>query len=415
MKYLTSITLLVALACGGNGKRDKGEVGGSHASSQTMEGMEGMEGMAMSGGPIRITSGQAALAGVTFAVAREAPLTRTVRAVAIATPDERALGIVNARVSGWVEKLHVEETGSFVRERQPLLEIYAPELVTAQEELLMAKHLAGIGGGDTLLAAARRRLVLWGISEEEIAAIEQSGEPRRRLTIHSPYRGHILEKHVIEGQMIKAGDPLFKIADLSTIWIEPAIFEADIPSVQLGQRAEVVFDALPGHLFVGRVTFIYPELDMKTRTLKVRIEVPNRELLIKPAMYGTVRIVTDGPRGVVVPLTAVLPTGTRDLAFVVRRGEVVPTEVVVGWRGDSTILVADGLAAEDTVVASATFLFDSESQLAAAMAGIMLNMGMGLDMGGMPMPEMPRGETEMQGTPTEMKGMPKDPGKGRRP
>ncbi len=412
MKYVTSIMLLVAVACGGNGKREQGEGGGSHAPSHTMEGMEGM---AMADAPIRVTAAQAALAGVTFAVAREEPPIRTVRAVAIATPDERALGIVNARVTGWIEKLHVEETGSFVREGQPLFEIYAPELVTAQEELLLARHLAGIGGGDTLRAAARRRLMLWGISEEEISAIEQSGEPRRRLTIRSPYRGHILEKHVLEGQMIKAGDPLFKIADLSTIWIEPAIFEADISSVQLGQRAEVVFDALPGHLLVGRVTFIYPELDMKTRTLKVRIEVPNRELLIKPGMYGTVRIVTHGPRGVVVPLTAVLPTGARDLAFVVRRGEVFPTEVVVGWRGDSTILVADGLAAGDTVVASATFLFDSESQLAAAMAGIMLNMGMGLDMGGMPMPEMSPGQTEMQGSPMQMKDMPKDRGKGRRP
>lgn len=409
MKYLTSITLLIAVACGGAGKREKGEGAGSHASSQTMEGM------AMGPGPIRITAGQAALAGVTFAVAGVAPLTRTIRAVAIVTPDERSLGIVNARVSGWVEKLHVEETGSFVRESQPLLEIYAPELVSAQEELLLARHLAGIGGGDTLLAAARRRLMLWGISEDEISAIEQSGEARRRLTIRSPYRGHILEKHVIEGQMIKAGDPLFKIADLSTIWVEPAIFEADISSVQLGQRAEVVFDALPGHRFVGRVTFIYPELDMKTRTLKVRVEVPNRGLLIKPGMYGTVRIVTHGPRGVVVPLTAVLPTGTRDLAFVVRRGEVVPTDVVVGWRGDSTVLVADGLAAGDTLVASATFLFDSESQLGAAMAGIMLNMGMGLDMGGMPMPEMPMGETQMQGPPMQMQDMPKDLGKGRQP
>jgi Cu(I)/Ag(I) efflux system membrane fusion protein len=133
------------------------------------------------------------------------------------------------------------------------------------------------------------------------------------------------------------------------------------------------------------VTFVHPTLDARTRTLRVRVEVPNRDLRILPMMYGTVRIAAAGPRGVTVPLTAILPTGTRDLAFVLRGGAIIPTEVVVGLRGDSTVLVADGLAPGDTVVASATFLFDSESQLAAAMAGIMLNMGMGLDMGGMEM------------------------------
>jgi Cu(I)/Ag(I) efflux system membrane fusion protein len=214
---------------------------------------------------------------------------------------------------------------------------------------------------------------------------------------------------VIEGQMVRAGDRLFRIANLSTIWIEPAIFESDISLVRVGQRAEVTFDALPGHLFEGRVTFIHPELDMHTRTLRVRVEVPNRRFLIKPMMYGAVRITAGGPRGVTVPLGAVLPTGTRDLAFVVREGGVVPTEVLVGTRGDSTVLVADGLAAGDTVVASATFLFDSESQLAAAMAGIMLNMGMGLDMGGMQMEgmDMPGPETGRAKTDT-MSAMPLD-------
>lgn len=372
-----------------------------------MEGMEGMAGMNMGGdGIIRVSTRQAALAGVTFAVAREAPVERTVRAVAMAVPNERGLAIVNARVSGWVEELHAEETGRFVRVGEPLLELYAPELVTAQEELLLAKRLAGITGGGSIVAAARRRLALWNISEEQIAEIERTGAVRRRLTIRATQSGHILEKHVIEGQMVRSGDRLFKIADLSTIWIEPAIFENDIPALRVGQRAQVTFDALPGHLFTGRVTFIYPELDMRTRTLRVRVEVPNQNGLIKSMMYGAVRITTDGPRGVTVPLTAVLPTGSRDLAFVVREGGVVPTEIVVGTYGDSRVFVADGLAAGDTVVASATFLFDSESQLAAAMAGIMLNMGMGLDMGGMQMEEAApgarsgsdeRGDTTMPG------------------
>jgi Cu(I)/Ag(I) efflux system membrane fusion protein len=354
-----------------------------------MEGMQDMPGMNMGGDSvIRISTRQAALAGVTFAVARRAPVERTVRAVAMAVPNERGLAIVNARVSGWVEALHAEETGRFVRAGEPLLELYAPELVTAQEELLLARRLAGVTGGDSIVAAARRRLALWNIAEEEIADIESTGVVRRRLTIRAPASGHILDKQVIEGQMVRAGDRLFKIADLSLMWIEPAIFENDINAVREGQRAQVTFDALPGHLFTGRVTFIYPELNMQTRTLRVRVEVPNRDGLIKSMMYGAVRISTTGPTGVTVPLSAVLPTGSRDLAFVVRDGGVAPTEVVVGSRGDSTVLVADGLAPGDTVIASATFLFDSESQLAAAMAGIMLNMGMGLDMGGMQMEGM---------------------------
>jgi len=422
MRTLFGILLIwAATACSGNGKRAAGEAareqlqpGVEKPPSQSMAGMEGMPGMAdvpAAGRPIRVSRRQAALVGVTFAVAREAPLERTVRAAAMAVPNERGLRVVNARVSGWVEQLHANETGRLVRAGEPLLELYSPDLVTAQEELLLAKRLGGAVGGDSLIAAARRRLALWDIPDEEIAQVEETGTVRRRLSIRAPSSGFILEKEVIEGQMIHAGDHLFKIADLSTIWVEPAIFEADIPLVRVGQPAQVSFDALPGHRFTGRVTFTYPELDPRTRTLRVRIEVPNHRFLIKPMMYGAVRIVAGGPRGVLVPLAAVLPTGTRDLAFVVKQGGVVPSEVVVGSRGDTTVLVADGLAPGDTVVASATFLFDSESQLAAAMAGIMLNMGMGLDMGGMPVGEqempgmtMPEGPQRPQGPQTRQEG-----------
>ncbi len=378
----------------------------------TQAGMEGMAGTQMNtGGPIRITTRQASLAGVTFAVALEAPLDQTVRAVAVVVPNERALGIVNVRVSGWVEKLYVNETGMHVDAGAPLFELYAPNLVTAQEELLLAKRLVGTAGGDSLVMAARRRLALWDIPEQTIAEIEETGAVRRRLTIRSPYRGHVLEKNVIEGQMVRAGDMLFRIADLSTVWIVPSIFEQDIALVREGQRAAITLDALPGRDFAGRVTFIYPTLDMATRTLRVRIEMPNPRGIIKPMMYGTVRIRTDGLRGVTVPLTAVLPTGERDVAFVLHEGAVVPTDVTVGARGDTTILVTEGLAVGDTVVASATFLFDSESSLGAAMAGIMLDMGMGLDMGGMEMdvPDSAGGRMSRDSMP----GMTADTGSGR--
>ena len=412
---------LFGTGCSGRGGGEPPGTGDTTAASererQAMSGMEGMAGMQMnSGGPIRITTRQASLAGVTFAVASEAPLDQTVRAVAMVVPNERALGIVNVRVSGWVEKLYVNETGMHVDAGAPLFELYAPDLVTAQEELLLAKRLVSTAGGNSLVMAARRRLALWNISEQTIAEIEETGAVRRRLTIRSPYRGHVLEKNVIEGQMVRAGDRLFLIADLSTVWIEPSIFEQDIALVREGQRAAITLDALPGRDFAGRVTFIYPTLDMTTRTLRVRIEIPNPRGIIKPMMYGTVRIRTAGLRGVTVPLTAVLPTGERDVAFVLHGGAVVPTDVTVGARGDTTILVIEGLAVGDTVVASATFLFDSESSLSAAMAGIMLDMGMGLDMGGMNMggTQMDMPDSADGGMSSDsMPGMTADTGRGR--
>lgn len=422
MKTQTMLMLaLFGTGCSGRGGGEPPGTGDTTAASererQAMSGMEGMAGMQMnSGGPIRITTRQASLAGVTFAVASEAPLDQTVRAVAMVVPNERALGIVNVRVSGWVEKLYVNETGMHVDAGAPLFELYAPDLVTAQEELLLAKRLVSTAGGNSLVMAARRRLALWNISEQTIAEIEETGAVRRRLTIRSPYRGHVLEKNVIEGQMVRAGDRLFLIADLSTVWIEPSIFEQDIALVREGQRAAITLDALPGRDFAGRVTFIYPTLDMTTRTLRVRIEIPNPRGIIKPMMYGTVRIRTAGLRGVTVPLTAVLPTGERDVAFVLHGGAVVPTDVTVGARGDTTILVIEGLAVGDTVVASATFLFDSESSLSAAMAGIMLDMGMGLDMGGMNMggTQMDMPDSADGGMSSDsMPGMTADTGRGR--
>lgn len=397
---------LALIACGPSASRVPGDAARGSAEALPAMGSEGEGGMgpgtmAMAAEPIRISPRQAALAGVTFAVAREAPLERTVRAVAMVVPNERGLGMVNARVMGWVERLYVNETGSRVRAGEPLLDLYSPDLVRAQEELLIAHRLRGKTGADSLIAAARRRLALWDISEDQITELERTGVVRRTMTLRSPYRGHVIEKNVIEGQMVRPGDVLFRIADLSTVWIEPAIFEQDVPWVRVGQPAEVVFEALPGEVRHGRVTFIHPTLETRTRTLRVRVEVPNPDLLIKPGMYGTVRIRAAGPAGVLVPLTAVLPTGERDLAFVVRGGGVMPAEVTTAQSGDAELLVTDGLAPGDTVVASATFLFDSESNLAAAMKGIMLNMGMGLDMGGMEM-----GDMEMGGMPMEGEGMP---------
>lgn len=378
---------------------DMEAMGGDEAVEASQErGMGGMAGMSMGPGEsIRITARQASLAGVSFAVAQRAPVIRTVRAVGMVVPDEARQGIVNTRVDGWIERLLVNETGRRVAVGETLFEIYSPDLVTAQEELLLASRLAGLH--DPMPLAARRRLVRWGIADSLVDEIERSGQVRETLPIGSPFGGTVLDKRVVEGQHVRAGETLFEIVDLSTVWIEPAVFEQDIRLVRLGQRAQVTFDAQPGRVYTGIVSFLYPTLDPSTRTLKVRIDIPNPSGDIRPMMYGAVSLEGSEPPGVTVPLTSVLPTGLRHLAFVVRGGRVLPTEVVVGSRGDESVTVLDGIAAGDTVVASAAFLFDSESSLAAAMAGIMLGMGMGLDMGG-----METGDMEMDMSPDSSSG-----------
>ncbi|MCZ6754615.1 MAG: efflux RND transporter periplasmic adaptor subunit [Gemmatimonadetes bacterium] len=386
--------LMLALACRATPSQDPESEKVTVAVSPSQDTDMGME--MSDGGPLEITASQAQLAGVTIAIATRAATERTIRAFAEVVPDERLLGEVNARVDGWVERLLLNETGRLVQAGEPLFEIYAPAVVAAQEELLLAKRLGPGSGNDSLVVAARRRLRLWNIDSSTVAAIEASGRPRRRLPILSPYTGHVLEKSVIEGQMVHPGDRLFLIADLSTVWVEPAIFERDLQFVAVGQRAEVRLDAFPGEVFHGRVTFMQPVLDRHTRAVRMRIEIPNPDYRLKPMMYATVTLRARGVTGVTVPLTAVLPTGEQNLAFVFRDGGIVPTPVEVGSRGDSTLTILSGVAVGDTLIASATFLFDSESSLAAAMQGLMLNMGMGLDMGGMDMGEMDmEGESKM--------------------
>src|SRR2546421_7921979 len=272
---------------------------------------------------------------------------------------------------------------SRVEQGEPLLALYSPDLVSAQEEYLLARRLKD----DTLASSARRRLALWDIPSDQVDSLETRGSVTRTLLLRAPRSGAVTEKMVIEGQAVKAGDNLFQIADARVLWVDVAIFEQDAAAVRVGTPTTITVDALPGRTFRGSVTFIYPQLDEKTRTLTARVAVENGDGALRPGMYATAALATAGRRGVSVPLEAVLPTGTKDLVFVNRGdGRFVPREVRVGLRGDSLIEIVEGLRPGDEVVASATFLLDSESNLAAAIQGLMLQMGMGLNMGGMQMP-----------------------------
>ncbi len=386
----TTMGLLAALgvlvAC-----RERQPGGAATRDTTAMAGMAGMEGMAgMPGMPgtgadtagLALDRTEAARLGITFARAAERPVRPFVRAVGIVKYAEPRLVYVNARVSGWVEKLYADYVGRRVTAGEPLLALYSPDLVSAQEEYLLARRL----GDDTLAATARRRLALWDIPEDQVDNLAARGTMTRTLLLRAPRAGEIVEKMVIEGQAVQAGTNLFLIADRRVLWADLAVFEQDAAAVRVGTPASLTVDAVLGRRFHGRVAFILPGLDEKTRTLTARVEVENPGGELRPGMYATAELATAGRRAVSVPLTAVLPTGRQDIVFVNRGdGRFLPRAVRVGLRGDSLVEIVEGLKPGDEIVATATFLLDSESNLAAAIQGLMLQMGMGLDMGRMRM------------------------------
>ena len=349
--------------------------------------------VATAGHSVSLTADQARRIGVTYATATVGPLETQVRTVGQVTSDETRLRTIAAKVDGFVERLLVNTTGQRVFTGQPLLTIYSPMLVQAQEELLLAKRLredlsAGSGdaqqGATDLLAASRRRLAYWDISPGDIAAIEASGEVRKTLTLHSAASGYVLEKNVVAGQKIMAGDVLYRVADLSTVWLEGEVFEQDLAKVSVGNVVHADFQSLPGEHRMGRIAYIYPTVNAETRTARIRVVVPNASFQLKPGMYGTLRIVGVS-RGAVLtlPRSAVLSTGERNIVFVRESGGMLTRrEVVLGATNDDRIEILRGIAKGETVVASATFLIDAESNLVTALGG-MGNMP-GMDVGSPP-------------------------------
>lgn len=409
MRPLWSFLLGLGLAITACAKKE--QPGSSRTAGKdkaTMEGMKGMEGMAGmgategmessagdSGGASGVSLDRTAAdrLGITFARAAVRPLGRETRVVGTLTYAEPRRQYVNARVMGWVDQLYADYMGKPVRKGDPLLALYSPELVSAQEEYLSARRL----GDKSLTAAAQRRLTLWNIPQDQIDSLERTGEARRTIVLRAPMSGEIAEKMVTEGQAVQAGDNLFLIADRGILWVDLAVFEMDARSVRVGSPVEVTVDAMPGKTYPGRVTFIHPTVDEKTRTITARAEVMNRDGALRPGMYATAMIRPATAKALTIPTQAVLPTGTQNLVFVNRGdGRFMPRTVAVGMRSDSLVEIVNGLKPGDEVIASAAYLLDSESNLAAAMQGLMLQMGMGLDMGGMQM-EGGQGQDGMAG------------------
>lgn len=330
--------------------------------------------------PVAMTDADQRRIGVTFATVTEAPLAQEVRAVAQVVADESRLSIVTLKVDGFVEQLFVDRTGAWVDHGDRLFTLYSPMLVSAQAEYLVARGLGdsvastqrtASAGASGLREAARRRLRYWDVPEDLLATLDATGVPQRTVTFASSTQGIVIEKLVVAGQRVMAGEPLYRIADLSTVWLEGDVFEQDLPVIGLGLTASVELEAVPGETLSGRVVYIAPTLDPATRTARVRVELPNRGLRLKPGMYGTMRLRATTRTVLTIPRSAILVTGDRAVVFVrAPDGMLVPREVQLGLSTGDRTEVRAGLQAGEVVVASATFLIDAESNLGSALGGM---------------------------------------------
>ncbi len=330
---------------------------------------------------IRLNARKRQLIGVRIATVGKTTFERKIRAVGRIAADETRLRQVTTKIDGYVERLYANAVGEVVRNGQPLLEIYSPELLASQNEYLIAlaarKRTAGssiasvAGYGDELVVSSRRRLQLFDVSDDQIDRLERTGTPDRVVTVYSPISGVITARTVAQGQKIASGMALLEVVDLTRVWALASIYEYELPFVQAGQAATMTLSYLPGKAFDGKVAFIYPSVDPQTRTVQVRVEFPNPDFELKPDMFADVVLRADLGLRLAVPDSAVLDTGTRSVAFVESdAGVFEPRELKIGLRLEDEYEVLEGLSEGERVVVSGNFLIDSESKLKAALAGM---------------------------------------------
>jgi RND family efflux transporter MFP subunit len=319
--------------------------------------------------------------GVRTEVASLRDLARIIQAVGRVETNERLTYTIAPKFEGWIEKLHVNTTGQAVGRGQPLLEVYSPELISAQKEYAIAtqgqKSLhqgssEAQAGMRQLAESSLTRLRNWDISDEQLQALAKGGDTRRTLTFRSPANGIVMEKKAVQGMRFMPGDVLYQIADLSSVWIIADVFEQDLGLIKPGQIARVKVNAYPDKEFSARVVYVYPTLNPQTRTIPVRLELANPGGLLKPDMYASVQLISGHGKAsaLTVPDSAVLDSGTRQIVLV-RRGEGLfeAREVRLGMRGNGYVEVIEGISAGEEVVVSANFLIDAESNLRAAIGG----------------------------------------------
>jgi RND family efflux transporter MFP subunit len=311
------------------------------------------------------------------------PLRRTIRTVGTIDYNETALADVTTKFKGWIEKLDVDATGQLVMKGDPLFEIYSPELYSAEAEYLAVLGTNSDASATALHAAALDKLKFFDISDAQIAALGKSGSPKKTLEILAPADGFVIEKNVVQGQMVDAGMTLYRLADLGIVWVYAQVYEQDLPFVQLGQEATVRLSSLPDREFRGRVTYIYPNVDEKTRTARVRLEFENPGYFLKPGMFVSAQIVSElKPSVLLVPDSAVLRSGEKNTVFVaLAGGKFDPRTVVLGLEAEhDQYEVLSGLRAGDRVVTSGQFMLDSESQLREAIQKMREPAGAAMEM-----------------------------------
>jgi Cu(I)/Ag(I) efflux system membrane fusion protein/cobalt-zinc-cadmium efflux system membrane fusion protein len=337
------------------------------------------DGEKLSGSTIRIDPVTEQNMGVRTATVKRTALKKSIRALGTVTYDETKVYAVNLKFDGWIEKLYVDFLGESVRQGQALFKIYSPELVTAQEEYLLASAQARSLASSTypsvrenanrLLNAARQRLQYWDLEERQIKQLEQRGQVRKDLTIYSPANGVVIKKDALAGHYVKAGMHQYEIADLSRVWVEVEVYEYELPYIKKGMVAAMELSYLPGRRFNGTVLFIYPFLNPETRTVKLRLVFDNKDGLLKPDMYANVYLESQvDAEALVIPQEAVIDSGLRKIVFLaLGEGKFEPRPVTLGLEGEnSTFQVLEGLKEGDTIVTSAQFMFDSESRLREA-------------------------------------------------
>jgi len=333
----------------------------------------------VSNNQVKISSDKVQKLGVKTEQVLSRKMVHTLRAVGQFQVNEQRLSTVTPKFEGYIEKLYVNTTGQPVKRGQPLLEVYSPELVSAQEEYLIAWHgrqslsngstesLLGVG---QLAESALKRLRNWDISDAQLQRLKKDGKATRTLTLYSPANGVVLEKAAVQGMRFMPGEPLFMIADLSTVWLLADVFEQDIALVDVGQTVKITLNAYPGKALTGKIDYIYPTVSAETRTAKVRVVMANPDGILKPEMYASIQLMAGhGDSVIAVPDSAVIDSGTRQVVLVqLAEGLYEPREVKLGMRSDGYVEVAAGLREGENVVVRANFLIDAESNLKAALA-----------------------------------------------
>jgi len=325
-------------------------------------------------GHVSLSPTQRVMANIATVEVSAATLNKEINAVGIVQYDQSRQGKVTAWIGGRIDKLHVNTVGAYVNKSKPVAEVYSPDLVATQQEYLLAvksreqlkkSTIPSISqNGEGLVESSKQRLMLFGVKESQIAELEKSGKPNIRLPIYTPISGIVIEKMVQQGQYVNVGEVLFNVADLSTVWVEVEVYENEFPNIHLGQKVEIRSQSFPGKPFTGRISYIYPFLDPKTRTVKARVEMPNPGMRLKPDMFVNAIIKVPLGSAIVVPVTAVMDTGKRQLVWVESSpGMFEPRDVQVGQRTDDKIQIMSGLKSGDKVAVSGGYLIDSESQL----------------------------------------------------